>query len=130
MNNAIKYIICAGASLAIGFGAGYCFKHEQDKAAFQKQAESNEQAMRYASESFSQLSSKLYSAEQSAAKIHSSLENMNKGLDDIGRGYTGGPGLPGDPGFGDLFPGPGIAGSSKVGGLDDLFKDKKEEEKK
>ncbi len=113
MNNAIKYVLCAGASLAIGFGGGYCFKHEQDKIAFQKQAEYNEQAMRYASEGFSKISSDLYSAEQSAARISEGIEESRKATDAM------------------IVDGlKGTSDSPDIGGFNDLFKDKKEEEKK
>lgn len=108
MNKAITYILCAGASLALGFGSGYFFKAEQDKIACQsKAAQFEADSIQYANDSFRQISSDLYSAHKSADEIHKSLESISKGMEDMGRGYTGGPGLPGKTGIGDLFPGPG-----------------------
>lgn len=108
MNNAIKYIICAGASLALGFGSGYFFKAEQDKIACKsKAAQFEADSIQYANNSFRQISSDLYSAHKSADEIHKSLENISKGMDDMRGSYEGSPGLPGKTGIGDLFPGPG-----------------------
>ena len=134
MNNAIKYAICTGASLALGFGAGYFFKGAQDNVgAMEKQAKFEASAVSYASENFKQVNSDLYSAHQSVNNIENSLKEMSKSLEGMRGNYEGGPGTPGDPGIGDLFPGPGKIkdepGSGKAEGLDDLFKDKEGEKK-
>jgi len=128
MNNAIKYAICAGASLALGFGAGYFFKGAQDNInTMQRQAEFEASAVSYASEGFKQINSDLYSAHQSANNIERSLEESRKALretNDLLRSAS--PIVPHVP----AMPGFGQEGSEKVDGLDDLFKDKEEGEKK
>jgi len=136
MNKAIQYIICAGASLALGFGAGYFFRDAQENIkVMQKQAEFEANAVSYASENFKQINSDLYGAHQSAQEIERSLEQSRKELKGmIVPGLKGSAGPPSKTGFNDcvkyLFDNPkGKAGSSKVDGLDDLFKDKEEKKK-
>lgn len=135
MNNAIKYVICAGASLALGFGGGYFFKGEQDKMSSQsKAAQFNVDSTKYANESFKKINSDLCSAYKSLHNINKMMKEMDgsyeSGRNSLQQGRTvlesrssGGLDIPDIPIIGE-------EGSSKAEGLDDLFKDQQEGEKK
>ena len=128
MNNTIKYAVCAGASLALGFGGGYFFKGEQDRMSSQsKAAQFNADSTKYASESFKKINSDLCSA-------YKSLHNIDKMMKEINSSYessrtllesrsSGGLDIPDIPIIGEK-------GFFKEDGLDDLFKDKQEGENK
>ncbi|MBW2986056.1 hypothetical protein KY333_01670 [Candidatus Woesearchaeota archaeon] len=47
--------------------------------------------------------------------ITESVRKLGKEIQEMGRNYEGGPGLPSDPGFGNLFPGPGQKKKSDSG---------------
>jgi len=122
MNKAIKYIICTGASLVIGFGAGYLFKGAEDNMPMQKQARFEANAIQNTSENYKKITGDLYDAQKAASDLDKSLDRLRKTINGMGGNYRGSPGRPGDSGVGNLFPVEGSAGSSKAGGLEDLFK--------
>jgi hypothetical protein len=88
----------------------------------QKQARFEANAIHSTSEGYKKITGELYDAQKAASDLDKSLDKLRNTIKGMGGNYRGGPGRPGDSGIGDLFPVEGAAGSSKVDGLDKLFR--------